>query len=137
MAKEVLLDASISVGGVDLSSFVKSVTLTPSFDAKECTAFGDTAVSRLAGLKDWELSIDWYGDYAASSVYATIAPLIGTSAECIIAKDATASTSATNPTWTGDFIITEFPFIDAEIGELHEFSTTWPGDGDITIGTGA
>ena len=134
MAKEVLLDASISVGGVDLSSFVKSVTLTPSYDAKECTAFGDTAVTRLAGLKDWELSIDWYGDYAASGVYATISPLIGTSAECIILKDAGA-TSATNPTWTGDFIITEFPFIDAEIGELHEFSTTWPGDRDITITT--
>lgn len=131
MAAETIKDAVVSIGGVDLSSLVKSVTLKPVVEAKETTGFGADAKTRAAGLKDITLDIDWYGDYAASSVYATIEPLIGTSAAYSIAKDS-GTTAATNPTWTGNCIITEFPLIDAKHGEVHEFSTSWPGNGDYT-----
>ena len=125
MAKEVITGAFISVGGVDLSSMIKSVTVTQTVEEKTTTGFGQVAMARIGGLRDYEISIDWYGDYAASSVYATLQPLIGTVAACIV-KKSSKTTAATNPSFTGSFLITEFPFIEAEHGEVHEFSTTWP-----------
>lgn len=138
MAIEVITGASITVGAVDLSSMVKSVTITQTSDAKQTTAFGNAAMARVGGLFDYELSIDWYGDYAASSVYATLQPLIGTATTCVV-KKSSATTSATNPQFSGSFLVTEFPFIDAEVGEVHEFSTSWPyaGGTKITPTTGA
>ena len=132
MAKEVITGASISVGAVDLSSMVKKVTVTQTTDVKETTAFGNAARARVPGVVDYELSIDWYGDYAASSVYATLQPLFNTAATCII-KKSSGSVSATNPSFTGSFIVSEFPFIDAEHGEVHEFSTTWPYAGGSVV----
>jgi hypothetical protein len=132
MAKEVLTGAFISVGGVDLSSLVKSVTVTQTAEEKETTAFGQAAMARVAGLRDYEISIDWYGDYAAASVYATMQPLIGTATTCIVKKDS-GTTAATNPSFSGSFLVTEFPFIEAEHGEVHEFSTTWPYAGGSVV----
>jgi hypothetical protein len=132
MAKEVLTGAFISVGGVNLSSMVKSVTVTQTAEEKDITAFGNAAMARVGGLRDYEISIDWYGDYAASSVYATLQPLIGSAATCIVKKDS-GTTSGTNPSFSGSFVITEFPFIEAEHGEVHEFSTTWPYAGGTVV----
>ncbi len=50
MARIVLTNAYISVGGVDLSDLVASVTLNSTFDVVETTAFASTAVkTRVAG----------------------------------------------------------------------------------------
>lgn len=136
MAQEVITGASITVGGVDLSSMIKSVTVTQTGEAKEIQAFGDTAMNRVGGLLDYEISIDWYGDYAGAGVHATIQPLINATTSCVVRKDS-GTVSATNPQATGTFLVTEFPFIDAEHGEVHEFSTTWPyaGGSAITVVT--
>lgn len=131
MAAETIKDATVSIGGVDLSSLVKKVTIVSSAEAKETTGFGADAKTRAVGLKDVQIDIDWFGDYAASGVYATIEPLIGTSAAYSVKKDS-GTTAATNPVWSGNCIITEFPLIDATHGEVHEFSTSWPGNGDYT-----
>ena len=132
MAKEVLTGSFISVGGVNLSSMIKSVTVTQTAEEKETTAFGQLAMARVSGLRDYEISIDWYGDYDASSVYATMQPLIGTAVTCIVRK-ASAVAGATNPQFSGSFVVTEFPFIEAEHGEVHEFSTTWPFAGGAVV----
>ena len=139
MAKEVITGASVNIASANLSPFVKSVTITQTAEEKETTAFGQAARARVAGLFDYEISIDWYMDYAAAPTpYATLQPLIGTAVTCVVKKDAGA-TSGTNPEFSGSFLITEFPFIEAEHGEVHEFSTTWPyaGGTKITPGTGA
>jgi hypothetical protein len=133
MAKEVITGASITIATVDLSAFIKSVTITQTAEEKETTAFGQLAMARLGGLRDYELSIDWYMSYAASpSPYAVIQTLIGTAATCIVKKNS-GTTSGTNPSFTGSFLVTEFPFIEAEHGEVHEFSTTWPYAGGTVI----
>jgi hypothetical protein len=133
MAKEVITGASIVIATVDLSPFIKSVTITQTAEEKDATAFGQAAMARLGGLRDYEISIDWYMSYAASpSPYAVIQALIGTAATCVVKKN-TGATSTTNPSFTGSFLVTEFPFIEAEHGEVHEFSTTWPYAGGTVI----
>jgi len=50
MARLVLTNAYISVGGVDLSDLVASVTLNSTLDVVETTAFSSTAAkTRVAG----------------------------------------------------------------------------------------
>jgi len=132
MPKEVLTGSFISVGAVDLSSLIKKVTIMQTSDPKETTAFGQAAVARVGGVVDYEISIDWYGDYAASQVYATLQPLLNTATTCIVRKSS-AVVGVTNPQFSGSFLVTEFPFIDAEHGEVHEFSTTWPYAGGTVI----
>ena len=133
MAKEVITGASITIATVDLSAFIKSVTITQTAEEKDTTAFGQAAMARVAGLRDYEISIDWYMSYATTpSPYAVIQTLVGTAATCVV-KKSTAATSATNPSFSGSFLVTEFPFIEAEHGEVHEFSTTWPYAGGTVI----
>jgi len=78
LAKFVLTDASVTINSVDLSDHVASVTLDITADEIEETAFGQTFKSRLGGLKDGSLSVDFHQDFAASEVDATLWPLLGT-----------------------------------------------------------
>lgn len=132
MAKEVLTGSHLTVGSVDVSSMVKKITVTQTSEAKETQAFGNAAKARVGGLVDYELSVDWYGDYAASAVYATLQPLFNTATTCVV-KKSSGAVAATNPSFSGSFLVNDFPFIDAEHGEVHEFSTTWPYAGGSVV----
>ena len=59
MPKLVLTNPSITIGGVDLSNSINSVTLDTKYDIVETTAFGDTAKKRVAGLADNSISIEF------------------------------------------------------------------------------
>ena len=78
MAKIVLTNPSITIGGVDLSDHINNITLETKYDIVETTTFGSTAKTRVAGLADNQISIDFMQDFGSSSVEATIYPLLGT-----------------------------------------------------------
>ena len=132
MAAEVITGASIVLNSVDLSTMIKKVEVRKTFEVKEKNGFQDAAVFQQAGIAKIQIDIDWYGDYAASGVYDTIFSLLGLSTTYAIKKDSGAD-ATDNPAATGSVIVTDFPFIAAENGEFHEFSTSWPGDGDWVI----
>lgn len=132
MARIVLTDAFISVGGVDLSDRVASVTLNETFDIVETTAFSSTAAkTRVAGLEDNSITLEFHQDYATSEVEQTIYPLLGTAA-AVIVKPNGSSTSAFNPSYTCSAIIAEWTPINGSVGELATASVTWPITGAIT-----
>jgi len=134
MAVEYLSAASITVGGVDLSDHVTRVQLMREWDDLDTTAFGSSNRTRIAGLGSWSVAIDWQQDFAASEVYATLQPLGGTTTTVALKKDS-GSTAATNPQFSGTVVVTGLDHINAGVGQLHTFSTTWPGTGDLTIAT--
>lgn len=134
MAAEVINAASITIGGVDLSTVCKAITLKKTYDTKEAMAFQQTAKSQAVGLPSVTLDVDWYGDFAASGLNATLEPLAGTSAAYAIKKDSGA-TAATNPEYSGNVYISDWTAFDMEVGEYHEFSTSWVGDGDWSVAT--
>lgn len=134
MAKLVLTNPAISVGGVDLKDHVASVALNLSYADVATTAFGSTAVTRVAGLGDHSVSIDFHEDFASAQVNATIAPLVSGTTEVII-KPVDETTSATNPQWTFTVLVTEWPLIDGSVGDLLAASVTWPVSGDVTTAT--
>lgn len=132
MARIVLTNAFISVGGVDLSDLVASVTLNETFDVVETTAFSSVAAkTRVAGLEDNSITLEFHQDYATGEVEQTIYPLLGTAA-AVIVKPNGASTSAFNPSYTCSAIISEWTPINGSVGELATASVTWPVTGAIT-----
>lgn len=132
MARIVLTNAYISVGGVDLSDLVASVTLSETFDVVETTAFSSTAAkTRVAGLEDNSITLEFHQDYATGEVEQTIYPLLGTAA-AVIVKPNGSSTSAFNPSYTCSAIISEWTPINGAVGELATASVTWPVSGAIT-----
>ena len=134
MAKFVATDYSISIGGTDFSSSLASVTLDLSAEEQETTAFSDSSRTRIGGLKDGEVSLDFHQDFGASAVDATLFPLLGGTVEVVV-KPTSDSVSSTNPSYTFTCLVTEYQPFASSVGDLATLSVTWPVTGDVTRGT--
>lgn len=134
MSTFVLTDAYISINSVDLSDWCTSVTLSVEVDEQEDTAFGDTYRSRLGGLRDWSLDLEFNQDFAASAVEATLFSLLGSSTAVDIRAN-TNLVTATNPRYTGNVLVTQFSPIDGAVGDIATTSVSWPGNGTLTRAT--
>jgi len=134
MAKFVTTDYSVSIGGTDFSSSINSVTLDVSVEEQETTAFGDTSRTRIGGLRDGSVSLDFHQDFGSASVDETLWPLLGSTVEVIILPTS-AAVGATNPSYTFDALVTQYqPFANA-VGELATLSVSWPVSGDVARAT--
>ena len=123
----ILSNPKVTIGGIDLSGWCTSATLTKTVTALNDTVFGNTANTFTAGLEDNELSVTLFLSYEAAATYATLAPLVGTKLNVIV-KPTTAVDSATNPA----FILTNtylesLPVISASLGELQSIDLTFMG----------
>jgi len=134
MAKIVLTNASVSIAGTDLSTSITNITLETKYDIIETTTFGNTAKTRVAGLADNSISLDFLQDFAASSVEATIYPLLGTT-QTIIVKPVSGSTTTTNPQYTVSALISDWTPLKGAVGQLSTVSVTWPISGTIAKAT--
>ena len=134
MPKLVLTNPQITIAGVDLSNSISSVTLDTKYDIVETTAFGDTAKKRVAGLADNSISLEFFQDFAASNVEATIYPILGT-ATTVVVKPVSTTTGSTNPSYTVSAVVSEWQPLKGGIGQLATASVTWPVSGAIQKAT--
>ena len=135
MAKFVATDYRITINGTDFSSSLAAATLDISAAEQEVTAFGDTFVQRISGLKDASISLDFHQDFGAASVDAVLFPLLGSNATVVIAPTSGA-TAATNPAYSGVFLCTEYQPYASSVGDLATLSVSWPiASGTISRGT--
>jgi len=131
MARIVLTNALVTVNAVDLSDLVASVTLNSSIDVVETTAFSSTAArTRIGGLADNSISLEFHQDYASGEVEATIYPLLGT-VTTVTVKPVNTATSASNPLYTASALVSEWTPLNGAVGELATASVTWPVSGAI------
>jgi len=136
MARDVLTDVSVIINSVDLSDHIASVELSQNIDEVETTAFGDGGRTRIGGLEDSSVTLSFHQDYAAASVDATIAPLVGGTASVLIVPKGTAGTvSATNPEYSFTVLCTDWQPLSGAVGDLNTADVTWPVSGVITRGT--
>jgi hypothetical protein len=131
MARLVLTNAYITINGVNLSDHIASITLTTTDDVIETTAFGTSARTRIGGLADNSVALEFHQDYATSSVEATIYPVIGTTTALVV-KPNGATTAADNPSYSFNALVSEWTPLNGAVGELATASVTWPIDGNIT-----
>jgi hypothetical protein len=136
MARIVLTDASVVINGVNLSEFITSISLSTSEDIVETTGMGSAgARTRVAGLADNSVTIEFNQDYATSAPEVTLnavgSSLVGTNVTCVV-KPTSAAVSASNPSYTFSAVVAEWQPISGAVGELATISTTWPISGVIT-----
>lgn len=131
MANFVLTDASVVINSVDLSDQVRQVTVNVEADLQENTAMGDTFRSRLGGLKDWSVELEFNQDFAASEVDATLWPLVGTPTT-ITVKPTSSAVSATNPSFSGSAILADYAPVDGSVGDVATSGVTFQGAGTLT-----
>jgi hypothetical protein len=124
MAIFVATDFSVSINGsTALASYLTQVELKTSANDITTTAFGSTWVTRVAGLKEGSLTLQFNQDYATTTVDATLWPLLGTNATVVIKPTSTA-TSANNPAYTAICLVTDLTPVSGQIGDLATFSVT-------------
>lgn len=133
MAKLVFTNAYITVNGVDFSDHIASVEISQSADEIETTSFGGSWRTRVAGLKDGSVKLDWHQDFAAS-VDATLSSAWGAVGTVIILPNGSAA-SASNPRWTCPVVLSSYNPVAGSTGDLLTFSTTWAAAGAFTRGT--
>ncbi len=136
MAKFYAQDYKITVGTTNLSSTINSVTLDITTDEIETTAFGSTYRTRIGGLKDASVSLDFMQDFAAGSVDALLFPLMGSTVAIKIAPTS-GSVTATNPEYRFDALVTQYQPFAGAIGDIATLSVTWPVSGEVVRGTAA
>ena len=117
MANIVLKDAYVMINAVDLSDHVKSVTLNYKAELLDDTAMGDSGRSRIAGLLDWDADIEFYQDYAASNVDATLFPLAGAAAFAVKIQGVSGTISATNPQYQGNGVLESYQPVGGSVGD--------------------
>ncbi len=134
MAKFYAQDYKITVGTAVLSSSLASVTLDITSDEVETTAFGSTYRTRIGGLKDASVSLDFHQDFGAGAVDALLFPLLGSTVAVKISPLSTA-TSATNPEYQFTALVTQYQPFAGAVGDLATLSVTWPVSGEVTRAT--
>lgn len=117
MAVFTFTDAVVIINTVDLSDHVKSVTLNYASELQDDTVMGDTTRSRLGGLLDWSMDIEFAQDFATSKVDATLFALVGTTFVVKLVAS-TDTVAATNPRYTGTCILESYPPLSGAVGDL-------------------
>lgn len=131
MAKFVLTNPLIQINSVDLSDHIASVTLSESYAEVPTTAFGDTAVTRIAGLGDHSITLSFHEDFASSEVHQTVYPLVGGTTSVTV-KPVSTTTTTDNPSFSLTVLVTEWPILNGAVGDLASADVTWPVSGAIT-----
>ena len=141
MARIVLTNVQVVVGGVDLSNHVASVTLGSTYDVIETTAFAggnvpQAAKTRTAGLVDNSVTLEFHQDFADpgagnTPVEQTIYPLLGLETSIEVQPITSATQGPTNPKYTFQAVVSEWTPLNGAVGELATASVTWPITGAI------
>ena len=134
MAKFIATDYKVTINGGTVSSSLASVELPIEVDEQETTAFGSSWRTRIAGLKSGSITLEFHQDFAAGAIDSILYPLLGTNATVVVTPTSTA-VSASNPSYTGVFVVTSYTPYASTVGDLATLSVTWPLTGELTRAT--
>lgn len=117
MSSLVFTDGYVSLGGTEISSYIKSATLSHETAALDDTTFGDDTTSNKPGLHNWSLSIEPLSDFADNLLDEILWNLKGTSF-AIEMRPVNTTVSANNPKYTAYGMITSHQLMGGSVGEL-------------------
>lgn len=127
MAKIVLTNAKLLVNSVDLSSWVRQISIEYSAAEVESTAMGNAGQARLAGLLDWSMDVTFAQDFALTEVDATLFPLVGAAFFAIEARPVNTARTTTNPAYVGNGILPSYKPMGQKVGALAEATVKFVG----------
>jgi len=124
-----------TVAGTDLSDHLKSITIGEDYEDVDTTAMNSVTKTHTPGLRDDQWECEFFQDFAASSVNATIGPLLGSSTGATLVFQTSGTTvSVTNPKYT----MVGAPFtwqpVSGTVGEASMVTVTFlPVSGSYTV----
>lgn len=128
-------DYRVTLNGTDITAWLTAVELPLEADVQETTTFGSGTRTRIAGgLTDSNLTLSFNQDFGASAVDVTLYPLFNTVGTVVI-KPTNTAVSATNPSYTGTFVVSQYSPFASSIGDIATFDVTWPQAGSVVRGT--
>jgi hypothetical protein len=120
MAITVLLNAQVIINSVDLSDHVSKVTLEDTRESVDITAMGATMKTITKGLGDGKATIDFFQDFVAGKVHATLSPLISSAVGFPVeVRPVNGARSVTNPAWLMTALLMTYPMLDGKVGEAN------------------
>jgi hypothetical protein len=138
MARLVLTDANVLFATNDISTYITSVSLSTSYDVIDTTGISTTgaARTRVAGLADNSITIEFNQDFADNALEELINGTTTTNGTVglVVAmqvKPTSGATSASNPKYNFNALISEWQPLSGAVGELATASVTWPISGPI------
>ena len=137
MAKHIFYNASVVVNGVDLSDRVESVEMIVGTNDQPAAAMSEVQDYGMPGtLTVSNPQINFYQDYAASEVYATlVAAWQARSTFNLVCKADAGATAPTNPQWTLPVYVAQMPLLQGTRGERHMAPVTCGVAGVLSIAT--
>ncbi len=101
MAITVLTNVKVTYNSVDLSDHVESVEVDMSSENVDITAMGATSRVHTPGLRDDKITLNFFQDFAATKVDATLAPLVGSAAGAVmVIIPVNGTVTSSNPSYT-------------------------------------
>jgi hypothetical protein len=130
MAKFAATDYAITINGAAFSTNLNSVELAQEADDLETTAFGQGWRTRIGGLNNATVTLNFMQDFGAASVDATLNPLLGSIATVTI-KPTSGTVSSTNPSYAFTALCTQYSPFASSVGDIATLSITWPVSGTV------
>ena len=134
MSKFIATDYKVTINGTDFSTSLASVELPIEVEEQDTTAFGAEFRTRIAGLKTGSITLEFHQDFGAAAIDSVLYPLLGTNATVSVSPTS-ATVSASNPTFSGEFLVTQYSPFSSTIGDLATLSISWPLNGPLTRAT--
>lgn len=127
MAIFTLTNALVLVNGVDLSDHCRSVTINDGRDKVDVTAMGAVNKAYQKGLGDATIDAEFYQDFAAGKVHATLQPLIASTTPFQVEVRATNNPrSSTNPAFViANALLFEYDGLDGSVGDASTLKATF------------
>jgi hypothetical protein len=131
MAKSVFTNGYLLLNGVDLSAYVRQMSVDLPTDSVDATTMGATNKQNLPGLGDFGLSVTFAQDFGASLVDQTLAPLVtGRQTFGVEVRATNAARSTTNPAYTCTVFCDSYSPIGGSVGDLLGATATFKPAGN-------
>lgn len=124
----------VKVATVDLSAYVKSVTINRSFDEVEVTGMSATSHVFAKGLEASSIDIEFLNDPTPSKTLAILQANWGTTCAVTIQQTSSA-TSATNPLYSTTVLLNNTTDINGAVGDYSTQTLKWTCNSPIVITT--
>lgn len=129
--KDAYLAVGTSAAPTNLTDHVRGITINYAAEMLDKTHMQNDSRSRLAGLKDASINVEFNQDFAAGSVDATLYALVGSTAKHMVIRPTTAAVGAANPRYYGRVLLESYPPMSGTIGDLATVTATFQMDGDL------
>lgn len=130
-------NADVTINSVDLSAFVRSVTINVNRSAEDISAMGDSWSENTIGRGEWSVDVEFWQSYYTAEVDATLWPLINApgSGVTIEILPNGGTPTAVNPKYSGTVYCESYAPIDGSYDENIGTSISFVGTGALARAT--